>query len=165
MADISISLNNIRNTKTLFIEGIGGFTVRKLGAGEELDLSDKMRRLGQVYGELQKIDFSKYDTTNKEDLKEIEKIGKRAEELSDEINEIQRFELETYKRCFTADKDPKDVDTLIDQLSVEDRTNLFKRLFDPIKTVQAPESVSEPEVEAEPTEEPKAPEKVSKEAK
>lgn len=143
MADISISLNNIRNTRTLYVDGIGGFTVRKLGAGEELDLSDRMRRLGIILKELQSIDFTKFDQTKTEDLKELEKIRKRAEKLSDEVNEIQRFELETYKRCFTADKDPKKVDVLINQLSIEDRSNLFKQMFDPIVPVEAPESVSE----------------------
>jgi hypothetical protein len=151
MADVTISLNNIRNVKTLYIEGIGGFTVRKLGAGEELDLSDKMRRLGAILTELQVIDFTKYDVTKKDDLKALEDIRKRAEELTLEVNQIQRFELETYKRCFTADKDPKDVDTLIDQLSVEDRSHLFKTLFDTVKPVEAPETPESPEVQPEST--------------
>lgn len=147
MADISISLNNIRNTRTLFVEGIGGFTVRKLGAGEELDLSDKLRRLGVILNELQAIDFSKFDQTKQEDVKKLQKIQKRAEVLSDEINEIQRFQLETYKRCFTADEEPKKVDELINQLSIEDRSNLFKQLFEPIVPLEAPESDSEAVIE------------------
>lgn len=143
MADIQISLNNIRNVKTVFIEGIGSFTVRKLGAGEELDLSDRIRRLGEILDELQKIDFSKYDTSTEEGMKELEKVSKRASKLSEEVNEIQRFELETYKRCFEDDNDGKNVDSLLDSLSAEDRANLFKTIFDPITVIEAPETTVE----------------------
>lgn len=136
MADITISLNNIRNVKTLYVDGIGGFTVRKLGAGEELDLSDRLRRLGAILNELSKIDFSKYDSTKPEDIKKLNKIQKRAEKLTQEVNEIQRFELETYKRCFEDDNNGKNVDLLIDSLSAQDRSELFKQIFDPIKPIE-----------------------------
>lgn len=143
MADISISLNNIRNTKTLFVEDLdASFVVRKLGAGEELDLSDKMRRLGVILGELQSIDFTGFDLTKEEDIKELEKIRKRASKLSDEVNDIQRFELETYKRCFTSEKGEEMVSKLLNELSVDDRSNLFKQLFDTVKPLETKEDAT-----------------------
>jgi hypothetical protein len=138
MADISISLNNIRNTKEVLIEGIGAFTVRKLGAGEELDLSSKMRRLGVILNELQAIDFTKHDPNTEEGIKELDKIRKRATKLSDEVSEIQKFELSVYKRAFESHNKPEDVDTLLDQLSIEDRSNLFKQIFE-TKIIESPE--------------------------
>lgn len=151
MADISISLNNIRNTKSLYIEDLGvAFTVRKLGAGEELDLSDKMRRLSEIAKELQGVDFMKYDLTKEEDRKDIEKLEKRVSKLSDEIGEIKRFELSTYKRCFTDDANGENVEKLLNSLSDEDRGQLFKSIFDPITHVEAPESVETDEVASQP---------------
>lgn len=151
MADIKISLNNIRNTSSLYVDELGAFTVRRLGAGEELDLSDKFRRIAEIYKELQGIDFTKFNTNDSEDLKAIEEISDRAQKLTDEINEIDRFKLATYKRCFTHESDPSKVDELINSLTDEERTNLFNQLFD-IKPVEAPELAVVPESET--TEEP-----------
>lgn len=142
MTDISISLNNIRKTRSLYVEDLGvAFTVRKLGAGEELDLSDKMRRLGEILKELKGIDFAKYNTTKEEDIKELEKISKRAAKLSDEINDIQRFELATYKRCFSDDANGENVTKLLNSLTVQDRSELFNQVFDTVKPIDTPKSV------------------------
>lgn len=145
-----ISLNNIRNTKSLYIEEIGSFTVRKLGAGEELDLSDKLQRLSEILKELNAIDFTKFDTTREDGIKELNKISKKADTLTKELNEIQRFELMTYKKCFSDDNNGKNVDELLDSLSIQDRVNLFKTLFD---APQAAIPADEPQVEAEPIKE------------
>lgn len=142
MADISVSLNNIRKTQTVFIEDEGfAVTIRKLGAGEELDLSDKMRRLSEIGKELQSVDFMKYDLTKEEDRKEIEKLEKRVSKLSDEIGEIKRFELASYKRCFSDDANGANVDKLLNSLTDEDRAQLFKQVFDPVTVLEAPETV------------------------
>lgn len=150
MSDLRISLNNIRNVKKVYIDGIGGFTVRKLGAGEELDLSDKMRRLGEILKELQAIDFTKYDVSKEDDKAELEAISKHADTLTQEVSQIQRFELETYKQCFEDDQDGKNVDKLLDSLSAQDRANLFNEIFNPVQAVEPPQPLEPTTVINEP---------------
>lgn len=162
-SEIRISLNNIRNVKKVYIEGIGGFTVRKLGAGEELDLSEKLRRLSIILKELQSIDFTKYDATTKEGIKDLEKISERADKLTEEVDQIQRFELETYKRCFEDDNDGKNVEILLNTLSTQERSNLFNKIFKPVAVVEAPETVKDAKVEEPAKPEEKRAEKASKE--
>jgi hypothetical protein len=150
MADITISLSNVRNIKKLYIEDLDlTFEVRKMGAGEELDLSDKLRRLNEIIEELSAIDFNKINITKptKKDIKAMEALTEKADSLMNEINDIKRFELETYKRCFTDNNGGKDTDKLIDSLSDEDRAELFKQIFSPAKVLKkedvAPEVTSE----------------------
>lgn len=142
MSDVNISITNIRKTKRVLIEGIGTFTVRKLGAGEELDLSDKLRRLGDILTELKAIDFTKYESATEEHVKELNAIRKRAEKLTKEVHQIQRFELDTYTKCFTDDNDGKDVKILLDTLSAEDRSALFQTIFKPVVPVANPEKTA-----------------------
>lgn len=145
MADIKISLDNIQNTKLVEIEGVGSFKVRKLGAGEELDLSDKLRRLSAIITELSSIDFTKYDATKKKDLKELEKVNKKASLYMNEINDIKRFEYDTYKRCFDDMKGGKDTEKLFNILDDEGRTKLFTAIFNPtvINEPESPEKADE----------------------
>lgn len=150
MSDLRIALNSIRNVKNVYIEGIGGFTVRKLGAGEELDLSDKMRQLGAILKELQDINLSSFDT---KDAKKLKKLQDRADVLSKKVGEIQRFELQVYKKCFEDDNNGKNVDILLNSLSVEDRANLFKTIFNPFGTVDTEETDEVEDVKPEPEEE------------
>src|SRR5690606_36906241 len=125
MADISISLSNIQHVKTVNIEGLGVLKVRKLGAGEDLDLSFKQRRLGKLIEELSKIDFTSLDTSKPSDIKKIEKLAKKAEALGDEIAEIKKFEFETYKRLLSDDKNGEIVDVIMNTLTDQERAELF----------------------------------------
>ena len=154
MADITISLSNVHNIKRVHIDEIGDFEVRKMGAGEELDLSDKLRRLNEIIEELGAIDFDKINIKNptKKDIKAMEGLTKKADSLMEEINEIKRFELETYARCFNDNADGVNTKKLLDSLSDEDRAELFKQIFNPAKVLKK-EDVT-PKV-AEPTEEKK----------
>jgi len=147
MTEISISLSNIQNIKTVNIEGVGIIRARRLGAGEELDLSDKMRRLSKIINELQDIDFTKFDTTKKEDIEEFKKVSKRAEKLSDEVTEIKKFEFNTYKRCFSDDKNGEIVEQIMNTLSQPERDELFKQIFNPPTIVETPELVEAAESE------------------
>lgn len=148
MADISIALNNVQNVKTVNIEGLGVLTVRKLGAGEDLDLSSKMRRLGKVIDELSAIDFSKLDARKPEHLKIIEKESKRAEALSDELAEIKRFEFNMYKRCLSDDQGGKVVDVVMNTLTEQERAALFMEIFGENRKLDVPDVVK-PETEDE----------------
>lgn len=147
MADISLSLNNIQNIKTVNIEGVGVLKVRRLGAGEELDLSAKLRRLVKVIEELNKIDFTSLDATNPEDFKKISQLTTKAEALSEEATEIKKFEFETYKRCLSDDDGGKVVDVIMNTLTESERAELFNQIFGDKKPVDAPDTV-QPDEEA-----------------
>lgn len=143
MADtVSISLNNIQNIKTVKIDGLGVFKVRKLGAGEQLDLSDRLRRLNQLIIQLDNMDFEQFDTgkpPTEKQRKELLKMQNKASAMMDEVNEIKKFEFATYKRCFQDNKNGKKVDELFNILSDEDRGELFRQIFEPPKPIEAPE--------------------------
>lgn len=148
MSEIRISLSNIHNIKNVNIEDIGVFRVRKLGAGEELDLSDRLRRLNKIITELQTIDFSPYigkEKLTKKQQAEIKTISKRAGTLNDEISEIKRFELHTYKRCFSDDNDGKNTENLLNSLSDDERIALFKQIFDTVTPIESPQEVVAPD--------------------
>lgn len=138
MADITISLSNVHNIKRVKIDPIGVFEVRKMGAGEELDLSDKLRRLNEIIEELTAIDFNKINMNKptKKDIKAMEALTKKADALMEEINDIKRFELETYSRCFNDNADGVNTKKLLDSLSDEDRAELFKQIFSPAKVLK-----------------------------
>lgn len=137
--DTSISLNNIQNIKTVNIEGVGVVKVRRLGAGEDLDLSTKLRRLGKLIDDLNTFDFTKYDAKKPDDLKEIEKLAKKAEAISDEVAEIKKFEFETYKRCLSDDEGGAVVAIIMNTLTEIERAELFKQIFSAKKQIESPE--------------------------
>lgn len=145
---VNISLGNIQNIKEVYIEELGKtIRIRRLGAGEELDLSAKMRRLGKIVDELSNIDFTVLDAAKEKDRKEIEKLSKRAEKLSYEITEIKQFELDTFSKCLTDSEGGKVVKELLNMLSDEDRSEFFRQAFDTTTIIEAPEAVEAPESE------------------
>jgi len=141
-SEVSISLNNIQNIKTVNIVGIGVVRVRKLGAGEELDLSAKTRQLGKLVAELSDMDFTKFDANKPGDVGKLAELSKRAEAIADEIEDIQRFEFDTFKRCFSDDENGKVVDAIMNTLTNEERGELFKQVFGRKKQVDAPAAVT-----------------------
>jgi len=147
-SEVSISLNNIQNIKTVNIVGIGVVRVRKLGAGEELDLSAKTRQLGKLVAELSDMDFTKFDANKPEDVEKLSELSKRAEAIADEIEDIQKFEFDTFKRCFSDDENGKVVDVIMNTLTNEERGELFKQVFGRKKQVDVPAAVT-PEKEAD----------------
>lgn len=138
MADISISLNNIKTYKTVKIEGIGVFNVRKLGSGEELDLSTESRKLTKLLTELNNMNIGAIDIKTKKGRDELKKKESRISKITEEMNRIKAFELDTYKKCFEDDNNGKDVDKLIKFLTDEERAELFKQIFDTPKILEAP---------------------------
>jgi hypothetical protein len=131
MADISISLSNVRNIKTVRIEELGVFTVRRLGPGEEYDLSIKRRRLAKIGEEMSEI---KSEMDAIEDEKDREKFATshlaKINQLSDEITDIQKYELDVYKRCFTDEANGQNTDKLINSLTADERLKLYSMIFD-----------------------------------
>lgn len=143
MTEISISLTNIQNIKTVNLEPLGVFRVRKLGAGEELDLSTKMRRLVAIAKELDNLKLKDIDPESEEGQKYFSDHSEIIEKLSAEISDIKKFELITYKKCFSDDENGAKVEELINSLSDSERSELFKQIFDVPTVIEAP-VVSEP---------------------
>lgn len=135
MADFQIALQNIQNIKTVDIEGVGLFRVRKLGAGEELDLSSKLRRLMEIAKKLEALKIDEIDATTKEGQERFAQVSEKVDKYSAEIGEIKKFELETYKKCFVDENNGENVDFLINALSDEERTKLFDMIFN-VKPVE-----------------------------
>lgn len=131
MAELSISLSNIQNIKTVHIEELGDFKVRRLGPGEEYDLSMKRRRLVKIADQMKAI---KKEIEAVEDAKEKDAVAtskmEEIDQLTDEITQIQKFELDTYKKCFTDDADGKNTETLINSLTSDERLKLYATIFD-----------------------------------
>lgn len=152
MADFSISLSDVQDTRTVEIKGLGDLTARKLGSGEGLQLSLNQRRMRKIFEELDKMDFTKFDTSNPEDLKKILALTKKAESLSDEIEEINKHEFNTYRRLLSDNKDGKVVDVIMDTLTDRARGELLKRIFGEVKEIKTPDQDENTDNSSEPTE-------------
>jgi hypothetical protein len=141
MADISISLNNVQDIRTVHIEGLGVLKVRKTGSGEDLDLSFKRRRVNKLIDELSAIDFSSLDTKKPSDLKKMERLSQRADAIQDEITEIKKLEFEIYKHLLSDDKGGAIVDVVMNTVSDTGRAEIFRRAFAETKPISTLETV------------------------
>lgn len=131
MAELSISLSNVQNIKTVNIEGLGVFKVRRLGPGEEYDLSIKRRRSLQIVKEMTKIKKEMDSIVNEAEKEAYAvKVLHKIDKLEDENATIQKHELDTYKRCFTDDADGKNTEKLINSLTQDERLKLYSMIFD-----------------------------------
>lgn len=130
MAELTISLSNIQNIKTVNITGLGVFRVRRIGPGEEYDLSMKRRRLVKIAAEMVRLksDMDKLSGAEREEF--ASKALPQIDKLSNEIVDIQKYELDTYKRCFTDDDNGKKTEELINSLTVDERLKLYSLIFD-----------------------------------
>ena len=142
MTEISISLSSIQNIKTVNIEGLGVLHIRKLGSGEDLDLSFKQRRINRLIDDLNRIDFVGLDATKPGDIKKIEKLAKKADAIQEEISQIKKDEFEVYKRLLSDDKGGKVVDVIMNTLTPKERAEIFNIAFGEKKEVESTEPVA-----------------------
>ncbi len=142
MAEISISLNSIQNIKTVNIEGLGVLHIRKLGSGEDLDLSFKQRRVNKLIDELSNISFVGLDATNPDDIKKIDKLAKKADAIQEEISQIKKDEFDIYKRLLSDDKGGKVVDVIMNTLTPKERAEIFNIAFGEKKQVETSDPVT-----------------------
>lgn len=106
---ISISSNDLGTRKRVKIDGID-FTVRKLGAGEELDLSQIARQTLKLLERL---------SDNKE--------WKDSDSL--EFDGLKKKSLEIYAKTFDDGGDGSKSDELVKRLSDEERNNIYRQVF------------------------------------
>lgn len=143
MADFSISLSNIQHIKTIKIEGLGVLKIRKLGAGEDLDVSFKIRRINQLIGDLNNLteSIAKLDSKNPSDLKKIGRLAERGEKISSEIDDIRREQHGIYRSQLSDDKNGAVVDVIMNTLSDKERTEIFKIAFGEKSPIESPEVI------------------------
>ena len=138
---VTISLKDVQDIRTVNIEGHGTLYVRKLGSGEELDLSFAQRRINKLIEELTGMDFGKFNVEKPEDMKKMLKMSKRADEIQDEISGIRQRQHEIYKSLLSDDKKGKVVDVIMNTLSDTARNEVFKIAFGEVKEIDTPETI------------------------
>lgn len=134
MSDIQISLHDIQEYKTVSIEGVGDFKIRKLSAPESLDLKIKERRAGEIVTKMYATGINKYknktdDDLTEEDHAEIEKIGKVIDSYSKEIEDIAKYKLALNRSRFEDANGGDAVDKLFETLSEEGIEKIFTAVF------------------------------------
>lgn len=148
MTDISISLSDIQHIKTIKVNGLGVFNVRKLGSNEALELSKKMRRRAKIHDELNRLDLTKYVTKDGEKLpddkqKELDALLVRIDELSNEMHEILDYEHELRKKRITDVNKGAEVEKLFSLVDDEGIEKLFRYAFGGLKVLKADDDNSE----------------------
>lgn len=149
MTDVNISLSDIQNVKTIKVNGLGIFNIRKLGSNEELELSKKTRRRAKIYDELNSIDLTKYVTKDDKKLsdkkqKELDEILENIDRLSNEMHELLDYEQDLRKKRITDVNKGEKVKKLFDLIDDEGIEKLFRYAFGGLK-VDDPETVEKKE--------------------
>ena len=134
MADIQISLHDIQEYKTVEIEGVGDFKVRKLSAPESLDLRVKERRAAEIVAKMYGTGINKYknktdDELTDEDHVAIDSISKTIESYSKEIEEIATYKMSLNKSRFEDVNGGDAVEKLFATLSDEGIEKIFTAVF------------------------------------
>lgn len=151
MADVSISLGDIQHTKTIKVNGLGVFNVRKLGSDEALELSKKMRRRAQIHDELNRLDLTEYVTKNGEKLsddkqKELDALLAKIDALSNELHAILDYDHELRKKRISDVNNGKKVDKLFSLVDDEGIEKLFRYAFGDLKVLEADDNPGSQEI-------------------
>lgn len=134
MADIQISLHDIQEYKTLAIDGVGEFKVRKLSAPESLDIQIKDRRASMIVAEMYATGINKFkgktdDELTDEDNAELEKIQAKLEEFGKEVEEIKKYKMAVHKSRFEDINGGDAVEKLFATLSEDGIAKIFEAVF------------------------------------
>lgn len=121
---ISISSNDLGTRKKVQIDGVD-FTVRKLGAGEELDLSQIAR---QTFKLLDKLTDSK--DWSDEDAALFDDLKKRS--------------LAIYAKTFDDGGDGSKSTELVERLSDEERNAIYRQVFPKVEIEQTDAETEKP---------------------
>lgn len=110
MSDIiSISSNDLGTRKRVKIDG-HLFTVRKLGAGEELDLSQIARQTVKL-------------------LEKLTETEEWSDKDSNEFEDLKRRSLNIYAKTFDDGGDGSKSMALVERLSDEERNEIYRQVF------------------------------------
>jgi len=119
---ISISSNDLGTRKKVKIDEVD-FTVRKLGAGEELDLSQIARQTLKL-------------------LERLSSSNEWTEDDAKEYDDLKQRSLDIYAKTFDDGGDGKISRELIQRLSDEERNEIYRQVFPKIEVEDEKEDQS-----------------------
>ena len=125
---MTITINLKQNTKTVKFGDYGTFTVRPMGAGEELELTRLQREMAEMGENLQNMDEYKEAEKNGDKEKVAEGMAK-LREMTAKAQEAKAKQIEIFKACVTA-KDQASVDRLFNENSLEDLAKAIRGALD-----------------------------------
>lgn len=116
---ITITTNDIINSKKAEIDK-HVYTVRKMGAGDQLDLSQYITQLNKVQEEIKNLEGKKKSglDVNKEQQKFVEKF-----------NSIYNGIIDCYARLFDDGEDGKKSRELVKKVGIENIGNILNQIF------------------------------------
>lgn len=147
---ITIDLNQIRETVEVTI-GDHVFNVRRMGSGEELELSASNRRTFELMNKASKLQkqFLELAETpeDKLDQKEIDKMVKQMDKVTADIRSEQDYQSEAFVKLFDDGGDGSKSRELLKTLSNDEKSKLLQSIFEQ-KTVLDSQKESEDSEEA-----------------
>ena len=129
---ITINLNDVREVVEVTI-GDHVYNVRRMGSGEELDLSASNRRTFEAMDKAVKLQkkFTELSSTPEEDLdqKEVDKLVKQMDKVTAEIRNEQEYQAEAFVKLFDDGKDGSKSRELLKSFSHDEKQKLLEQIF------------------------------------
>ena len=129
---ITINLNDIREVVEVTI-GDHVYKVRRMGAGEELDLSASNRRTFEAMERATKLQkkFMELSATPEEELdqKEVDKLVKQMDKVTAEIRNEQEYQAEAFVKLFDDGGDGSKSRELLKSFSHSEKQKLLEQIF------------------------------------
>ena len=129
---ITINLNDIREVVEVTI-GDHIYNVRRMGSGEELDLSASNRRTFEAMERANKLQkkFMELSATPEEELdqKEVDKLVKQMDKVTDEIRKEQEYQSEAFVKLFDDGGDGSKSRELLKSFSHGEKQKLLEQIF------------------------------------
>lgn len=129
---ITINLNDIREVVEVTI-GDHVYKVRRMGSGEELDLSASNRRTFEAMERANKLQkkFLELSATPEEELdqKEVDKLVKQMDKVTAEIRKEQEYQSEAFVKLFDDGGDGSKSRELLKSFSHNEKQKLLEQIF------------------------------------
>lgn len=129
---ITINLNDIREVVEVTIAD-HVYNVRRMGSGEELDLSASNRRTFEAMDKAVKLQkkFTELSNTPEEELdqKEVDKLVKQMDKVTTEIRKEQEYQAEAFVKLFDDGKDGSKSRELLKSFSHDEKQKLLEQIF------------------------------------
>lgn len=126
MNTITITTSTLITTREAIIDGVD-FTVRKMGAGDQLDISQASAKLMNANQDLLNIKAKMQSAT---DEVQVAKYAKDCAKMLDAVVEINRALEEVYSRLFDDHGDQSKSKALIHNIGVDGATKILAQIFE-----------------------------------
>ena len=130
---ITIDLNNIREVVDVTI-GDHVYKVRRMGSGEELELSASNRRTIELMDKATRLHkrFLELADTPEDDIdqQEVDKLTKQMNKVTKDIRTEQDFQSEAFVKLFDDGGDGSKSRELLSSLAIEDKSKLLQTIFE-----------------------------------